>query len=544
MSLHNLSRVIRGSAGRTSTLLSISFICLAGGVSAQQVSLALGSGSTNAGSSITLSLALANSGGSSPASVGWTMTYPSSDVVSVSATAGAAATQAAKSISCYSLSGNTRCAVYGLNANTILAGTLAQVTFHLASAPPDAKVSVQVANPISSLAGGEGVATTGTGGTVSIVSTTPALTGFSCSPTTFGSAGSSTCTVGLSVAAAAGGFGVSVGSSNANVSVPATVTVAQGSLSASFSASVKAVTSAQSAVLTAKAGTVSKTSTFSLTPASAAPVLLASVSCSPSSLSASASASCTATLTAPATANVLVKLSSNNSFLKVPSSVTITAGKTTASFTAVAGAPTTKQTGVITATGPNNSQTASETILAPVTGASIWSASAVPGAASNPDTHAVELGVKFRASTAGSISGIRFYKSSQNTGTHIGHLWTKTGQLLATVTFTSETASGWQKASFSSPVAIQANTTYVVSYHTSVGHYASDENYFSSKTVTNGPLQALQNGTDGGNGVYLYGSGGFPNQTWNASNYWVDVLFSSSSTQSSATALSLSKEAQ
>ncbi|MBL1266144.1 DUF4082 domain-containing protein, partial [Methylomicrobium sp. RS1] len=29
----------------------------------------------------------------------------------------------------------------------------------------------------------------------------------------------------------------------------------------------------------------------------------------------------------------------------------------------------------------------------------------------------------------------------------------------------------------------------------------------------------------GGNGVYRYGSGGFPNSTYQSSNYWVDVLF-------------------
>ena len=42
---------------------------------------------------------------------------------------------------------------------------------------------------------------------------------------------------------------------------------------------------------------------------------------------------------------------------------------------------------------------------------------------------------------------------------------------LASATFTGETASGWQTVTFSSPVAIAANTVYVVSYHTNVGQY-------------------------------------------------------------------------
>ena len=40
-----------------------------------------------------------------------------------------------------------------------------------------------------------------------------------------------------------------------------------------------------------------------------------------------------------------------------------------------------------------------------------------------------------------------------------------------------------------------------------------------------GPLTALADGAAGGNGVYRYGAGGFPDQTYNASNYWVDVVF-------------------
>ena len=43
---------------------------------------------------------------------------------------------------------------------------------------------------------------------------------------------------------------------------------------------------------------------------------------------------------------------------------------------------------------------------------------------STNDTSAVELGVKFRSDVAGYITGIRFYKGPDNTGTHVGHLWT------------------------------------------------------------------------------------------------------------------------
>ena len=65
------------------------------------------------------------------------------------------------------------------------------------------------------------------------------------------------------------------------------------------------------------------------------------------------------------------------------------------------------------------------------------------------DPNPVELGVKFQAATNGSILGIEFYKSPQNTGPHVADLWSATGALLATATFTNETASGWQQVNFS-----------------------------------------------------------------------------------------------
>ena len=72
--------------------------------------------------------------------------------------------------------------------------------------------------------------------------------------------------------------------------------------------------------------------------------------------------------------------------------------------------------------------------------------------------------------------------------------WTSTGTLLATATFTGETASGWQQVNFASPVAITANTTYVVSYHTETGFYSANLSYFATSGLTNGPLRALGNG--------------------------------------------------
>jgi hypothetical protein len=157
---------------------------------------------------------------------------------------------------------------------------------------------------------------------------------------------------------------------------------------------------------------------------------------------------------------------------------------------------------------------------------SLWSSSAVPQNVLDNDPSAVELGVKFRSDVDGLITGIRFYKGSLNTGTHVGSLWTAAGALLAQATFINETASGWQQVNFAAPVAISANEVYVASYHTSVGNYSADTGYFVAAGVDSPPLHALQDGVSGGNGVYAYGPvSAFPSNTFQASNYWVDVVF-------------------
>jgi methionine-rich copper-binding protein CopC len=158
---------------------------------------------------------------------------------------------------------------------------------------------------------------------------------------------------------------------------------------------------------------------------------------------------------------------------------------------------------------------------------SIWPGSAQPSVASASDPGPVNLGVQFTASANGWITGIRFYKGSANTGTHVGSLWTSSGTLLGQVTFTNESASGWQEADFATPIAVTAGTTYVASYYAPHGGYSYDSAAFANAGVTNGPLTALQSSAASpGNGVYVYGSSpAFPNSTYNATNYWVDVVF-------------------
>jgi hypothetical protein len=155
---------------------------------------------------------------------------------------------------------------------------------------------------------------------------------------------------------------------------------------------------------------------------------------------------------------------------------------------------------------------------------SLFSPASSPAIAAVNDPSSVEVGFKFQANTDGEITGLRFYKGPGNTGPHVADLWSPAGTLLATATFSNETASGWQQVNFASPVAITAGTTYIASYHTN-GDYAADPNFFAT-AQTNGALTAPASASSGGNGVYAYGSTSlFPANSFNSTSYGVDVLF-------------------
>ena len=159
----------------------------------------------------------------------------------------------------------------------------------------------------------------------------------------------------------------------------------------------------------------------------------------------------------------------------------------------------------------------------------IWENSTIPTVESSNGTTPIELGVRFRADQNGYIKALRFYKGALNTGTHVGSLWADDGTLLAQVTFQNETASGWQEQELATPVAIVGGVTYIASYHTTVGRYAFDSGFFGAGGVTNGPLHANQNGDGGTNGLYAdSATPTFPASSYNASNYWVDVVFDTS----------------
>ncbi len=169
---------------------------------------------------------------------------------------------------------------------------------------------------------------------------------------------------------------------------------------------------------------------------------------------------------------------------------------------------------------------------------SLFPANSIPAIVSDSDTAAVELGVKVTPAKSGEIRAVRFYKSTANTGTHVASVWSSTGQLLGRATFTNETASGWQRVQLSPAVAVKAGTTYVVSYHAPRGRYSINRSFFATAATVSGDLTAPRSTSASGNGVYNYSSSpAFPTQSWNASNYWVDLEFvADTATQTTPTA--------
>jgi xylan 1,4-beta-xylosidase len=132
-----------------------------------------------------------------------------------------------------------------------------------------------------------------------------------------------------------------------------------------------------------------------------------------------------------------------------------------------------------------------------------------------------QLGMKFTTTQAGQINAIRFYKVSGESGTHAGQIWPAGGGStpLASVTFSGETSSGWQQQSLSVPLAIQANTTYVVTVNSNTA-YGATNNQFTN-AVTDGPISSVADGANG-----LYGpAGAFPTSSFANTDYFRDVIF-------------------
>ncbi|GAA4186997.1 hypothetical protein GCM10022252_19780 [Streptosporangium oxazolinicum] len=153
----------------------------------------------------------------------------------------------------------------------------------------------------------------------------------------------------------------------------------------------------------------------------------------------------------------------------------------------------------------------------------------VPPVVTDTGSAGVVMGLKFRSTLPGFVTGIRTYVGAVRAGVRTANLWTRTGSILASATLSTEQPVGWMWANFAAPVPIEANTTYVATHHSTTGIFSVTLDYFATTAHTNGPLTALATGTDGGNGVYSYNAAHiFPTLTSRAACYWITPVFETS----------------
>jgi hypothetical protein len=310
--------------------LSLFFHCLAAG---QTIGLSMGSAAAAAGGSTSLNLSLTASAGAQAAGLEWDISYSPTDVSSITITPGAAATSAGKTVACSTRTGSMTCLLYGVNSTLISSGVVAQIAVDLLSTSKSTSTAIQISGTEAASGTGSVILTTGSGGVVTILPSTTAPTGVTCSPATFAAPGNFSCAIKLSAAAPAGGLSIGLSSSNAEIVVPTSLSIPAGSATGSFTGTVSSVATPGSTVITASAGGVTKSASIIL-----APTQISSLVCSEATVPSGNSTTCTVTLVNAASGSgATVSLSSGNTGITILPSVTVASGATTATFTATAG---------------------------------------------------------------------------------------------------------------------------------------------------------------------------------------------------------------
>ena len=343
-------------------------------------SISLASNSTNSTAPASVSVA---AGASSATFAIMTTAVPSNTTATITGTLGAVQKSATLTIDAAAIIGLTvsPTSVIGGNSSTgtvTLNGTAPHggMSCSLASGSTSAIVpsSVTVPDgassatfPIETLGVSTAVNATITAsqGTVSKTATltvVPAvLSNLTVSPTTVVGGTSASGTVTLSGLAPSGGLILSLGSSTSDVKVPPSVTIASGTLSASFPISTTSVSSSVSATITATQGGTSKVAILTVNP-----LALASLSLYPVSVTGGSTSTGTVMLNGPAgPGGVVVALASSLTAATCPSSVTISAGQSNASFTVATSAVKAQVSVTITAKLNSVSQTANLMIAPP-----------------------------------------------------------------------------------------------------------------------------------------------------------------------------------
>jgi hypothetical protein len=165
------------------------------------------------------------------------------------------------------------------------------------------------------------------------------------SPSTVLGGTASTGKVKLAAAAPTGGVVVVIQVGGAGATAPATVTVLAGATEATFSVSTQAVTAQKDVTITATASDVSASGTLTIRP-----IVPTVLDVTPNSGTGGFTATAKLTISDPApTGGLVIPVTSNNAAVKVPSAVSIAAGKTSVSFSVTTSKVTSDQTATVSA---------------------------------------------------------------------------------------------------------------------------------------------------------------------------------------------------
>jgi hypothetical protein len=199
---------------------------------------------------------------------------------------------------------------------------------------------------------------------VSLTVLPPVVSALNVSPASVTGGAGATGTVTLNGPAPAGGAQVAVSSNNLAVTAPASVTVAAGATSASFSLGTSAVANNTAVTISASYGGATLTASLTVLPPAVSSLALNPTSVIGGPLGNSTG---TVTLNGPAPAGgAQVALSSSDAAASVPSSVTVPAGATTATFNVTTGVVVTTTNATISASYKGSSRSANLEVRSPL----------------------------------------------------------------------------------------------------------------------------------------------------------------------------------
>jgi hypothetical protein len=135
-----------------------------------------------------------------------------------------------------------------------------------------------------------------------------------------------------------------------------------------------------------------------------------------------------------------------------------------------------------------------------------------------------ELGTRFYSDVNGTITQVRLYTHASEGGNHTVRIWRVSGATVVsgphTWNITSGTA-GWKTFTLPAPLAITANTDYIVA----ISNSSTDRYYAEQVSGVASPIVSGNLHTYTGSGVYSTTVGAMPTSTWQNTNYFRDIVF-------------------